>query len=495
MTNTSSSSQETDLPKISSDAAMALFAAADTSPERRRATLTVLIDSKVLPKRADEAAGLAGRSHLLDQVFNAEHPMHRLLAIAECMRLGRVVQRWAADIAAQLRPAFVTQLPPMQLLTDPKDRLNLARACSLMSAEWLHDYLANAIAEEETGEKARAEMVSVLLGRADSLADALRRLATAFERLRPSTKLPGDTVALRLTRTLSSLRAELMESEVDAGDDLGKSLYALVSRPLAAVGRPQKGDVQVELSNEVLLAVHDMVRTRISVVTDPAMYQVVAYCRTLCGGGSWPSELKKPLERLTTDVTEALLLLGRQGQCDQALLGQLDILCNHPERARFVARELAAKHPELPEDVRGWLERGRMVVARQASNAAVEFAASNADESIGLALHAARQARALRDSLCEPLASSLEIYEPALASAAKELLDRVQVLAVQVEQAAILRGLALYGTPGEEVEMSTKFFSVIGNTPKQRMIVRQPAVVHMRDDGTIGEVVTKGLVD
>jgi hypothetical protein len=494
MTETIPRAPATEPLKISADAAMAVFAAADTSPERRRAALTVLIDAKLLPKLADDAAVQAGRSHLLDQVFNAELPMHRLLAIAESIRLGRVVKRWAADIANQLQPLFVEPLPSMQWLNDADDRLNLARACSLMSADWLHDYLSDAIAEEETGEKARAELVSALLARSGSLADALRRLATAFERLRPGTESPGDTVARRLTRTLSSLREALMECELEAGDDLGKAMHALVSAPLVTIGRPQEERVQIDLSREALLTVHDIVRTRISVVADPAMYLVVAYCRKLCGGGSWPNELKKALERLTTDVTEALVLLGRQGQCDQALLGQLDILCNHPERARFVARELATKHPELPEDVRGWLERGRMVAVRQASEAAIEAAASNADESIGLALQAARQARALRDSLREPLASSLEIYEPALASATQELLDRVQVLAVQVEQAAILRGLDLYGVIGDEVEMSTKFFSVVGNAPRQRMTVKQPAVVRKRADGVMGDVVTKGLV-
>ena len=135
------------------------------------------------------------------------------------------------------------------------------------------------------------------------------------------------------------------------------------------------------------------------------------------------------------------------------------------------------------------------MVVRQASSAAIEAAAGNADESIGLALQAAREARVLRDSLRDPLASNLEIYEPALASATQELLDRVQVLAVHVEQVANLRELDLYGTPGEEVEMSTKFFNVVGSEPRQRMTVRQPAVVRKRADGTVGEVVTKGLVD
>lgn len=481
--------------KIAADEAMPLFAAAGTPPDTRRAALTALITAKLLPKLADDAAVRAGRSHLLHEALTAQEPMHRLLGIAESIRLGQVVKRWAPEIAAQLRPAFTAKLPPMQLLSEADDRLNLARACGLMSADWLPDYLADSIADEETGEKARGELVGALLNRAGSLADALQRLAAAFERLRPATESPGDTVARRLTRTLAALRDGLLESELEAGAELGQALRVLVTATLAAIGRPQEEKVQIDLSKEALLAVHDMVRTRISVVVDPEMYRVVEYCRKLCGGSTWPKELKKPLERLTTDVTEALVLLGRQGQRDQALLGQLDVFCDHPERARALAREIVAKHPELPEDVRNWLEAGRTRVVRQASQAAVEAAAGNADESIGLALQAARQARALRDGLHEPLTSSLEIYEPALATATRELLDRVQVLAVQVEQAASLRGLDLYGTPGEEVEMSTKFFTTAGSVSRQRMTVRQPAVVRKRADGTPGEVVTKGLVD
>jgi hypothetical protein len=481
--------------KVAADAAMPLFAAADTSPETRRAALSALITAKLLPKLADDAAVSAGRAHLLHQALTAEVPVHRLLGIAESIRLGQVVERWAPDIAAQLRPAFTEKLPPMQLLGEARDRLNLARACGLMSADWLPAYLADSIAEEETGEKARSELVGALMNRAGSLADALQRIAAAFERLRPETEAPGDSVARRLTRTLIVLREVLLESELEAGADLGQALRALVTAPLVAVGRPQEEKVQIELSREALLTVHDMVRTRISVVVDPEMYRVVEYCRKLCGGSTWPKELKKPLERLTTDVTEALVLLGRQGQRDQSLLGQLDVLCDHPERARALAREIVAQHPELPEDVRNWLEAGRTRVVRQASQAALDVAAGNADEAIGIALQAARQARVLRDSLHEPLTSSLDIYEPALATVTRELLDRVQVLAVQVEQAASLRGLDLYGTPGEEVELSTKFFATAGTASRQRMTVRQPAVVRKRADGTAGEVVTRGLVD
>ncbi|GAB1382131.1 hypothetical protein MASR1M50_04500 [Burkholderiales bacterium] len=475
---------------------LSAFASAATPAAERRAALTALITAKVLPKQADDPAVAEGRAHLLALVFAQDAaPEHRLLAIAECIRLGQVVKRWAPEIAQQLRPAFAQELPAMQLLTDADDRLNLARACAQMSAAWLPAYLAKAIAEEETGEKARTEMMAALLARSPDLATALRELANAFQALQPSTEEPGGTAAKRLARTLAALRNTLLEVELDAGDGPGKALYEMLALPLSDLGKPQTEKVQIDLVREALLTVHDIVRTRISVVADPEMYSVVGYCRRLIGSTSWPKELNNPLERLITDVSEALILLGRQGQCDQALLGQLDVLCSHSERARALARDLAAKHPELPEDVRDWLERGRMRVARQASESAIEAAASNADESIGLALQAARRARAVRDNLNEPLLANLEIYEPTMAPAARELLDRVQALAVQVEQAASLRALDLYGVPGEEIEMSPKFFTVVGGTPRQRMLVKQPAIVRKRPDGSVGDVVAKGIVE
>ncbi|KPF60016.1 hypothetical protein D621_02740 [beta proteobacterium AAP51] len=230
-------------------------------------------------------------------------------------------------------------------------------------------------------------------------------------------------------------------------------------------------------------------------VTDPDVYSVVEYCKRLCGGSGWPKELNKPLERLIKNVTEALLLLGRQQQCDQKLLSQLHVLTNHPERARAIAQELSARHPELHEDVRHWLEKGRLKVNRPASATAVEAVASRADESIGLALQVARELRATGKALREPLKSSLEIYEPGLLSPALSLVEQAERLTSEIEQVAGLRALDLHGVPGQEIDMSPKYFTPVGTEPRQRMTVRQPAVVRLRADGSLGDVITKGLVD
>lgn len=480
--------------KMTPEEALTHFSNAGAAPEVRRQALSMLIGAKFLPKEADHPLVLAGRQHWVALVQRSDNAAEQLLAMAESVRLSQVVKRWMPEIKQQIEPVFASRLPSLSLLSEADDRLNVARACAWMQADWLPQYMADSIAQEETGEKARAELVAALLDRSASLSDALVLLGKAFDQVRPETEVPGDTLGRRLVRTLGALRSAWMDCELETGPDLGVQLHRLVQATLANVGRPQDEKVQQDLAAESLLTIHDIVRTRVSVVADPDMYRLAEYGRSLCGG-NWPEALSKPLEKLIRDVSEALVLLGRQGQCDQALLSQLNVLCNHAQRARAIAKEIAASHAELPEHVRDWLEYGRVRQIHQASAAAVEAASSNADESIGMALKEARQARQLRDGLCDGLLSSLELYEPMMTGPVRELLDKVQATAVHVESAAVLRGVDLLGTPGQEVEMSTKFFTQLGDIPRSRVTVRQPAIVRKRSDGVVGEVISKGIVE
>lgn len=473
--------------------ALELFAGSATSAERRDA-LTSLISAKFLPKYADNSAIRAGLERLLFEAVSGADPFERLLAIAEIIRLSQVVKRWLPEISNRLQPAFEQELPPLRLLPEADDRLNVARACSLMSQQWLTSYLAQSIADEEQGEKARAELMGALLTRASTLAEAVTAIFKCFFGIKPQTDEPAISIARRLTRILSGFRAALVDVDIEAGSQLGNALQQLIKEPFVELGRPQDEKVQIDLAREVLLTVHDIVRTRLSIVTEPSIYLPISYCRSLCGG-TWPDVLTKPLDKVGRNVCEALVLLGRQGLRDQVLLGQLDVLTKYPERARAIARELSNRHPELSEEVRDWLERGRVVSGRPPSSSAQEAVASNADAAIGLALQAARQVQKSTDVLRERLLSSLEVFEPALLNVTKDSFDRVRALTIQVEQAASLRTLQLLGVPGEELEVQPKYFEVISGEPKQRMVVRQPAVVKIKSDGQLGDVVLKGLVE
>lgn len=486
---------------MSLEQALSLFADSGAAPELRRNALSLLIDRKALSNKNDQRVTLAvraGRDLILKAASGESAPGYRLLAIAEAMRMRQVAdKKGKGEIEKALAPTFLAELPPLSLLARAEDRTNAARACLLIREPWVSAYVATAVAEEDSGEIGRELLIGLLVDRSPTLSAAIKLLAQAFERLKPETEAPGDTVGRRLTRTLLKLRLAIVQSEREPGTDLGKALYGLIVDAFSRSGKPQDDKVKVDLSRELVLAVHDVVRTRFSLVTDASMYEAVRYCKRLFNSAIWPKDAKlnDALNRLVADVSEALLLLGRQGTPNQELRAQLDVLCNAPARSRGIARELAAHHEDLPEHVREWLETGRLPSVEKASEAAIELAASNADASIGLSLRAARSMQAAIASAQDRLVSSLEMYDPILLPTVEQFLDAASVTFAQVTQAARLRELNLYGTPGEEIEFSAKFFDIAGQHPRPRMVVLTPAIVRMRADGGIGEVILKGRVE
>lgn len=140
----------------------------------------------------------------------------------------------------------------------------------------------------------------------------MKLLVKAYEPIKPTTEVPGDTVARRLTRTLAAWRDVLRESELAAGDGLGTAMYELLALPLAENGKPQQEKVQLELCEEALLTVHDSVRTRISLAADPAVYKLVAYCRRLYGAHG--EEIMANLARSIRPLKEILFQKGSLGK-------------------------------------------------------------------------------------------------------------------------------------------------------------------------------------
>jgi hypothetical protein len=349
--------------------------------------------------------------------------------------------------------------------------------------------------EEEQGEKARAELIGALMARSSSLSSFVSLLAEAIENVSPETDAPGDSLARRITRILAAWRPALLDSELSIGRELGAAIRSLIEGSLKRVGLPRDEKAQVEMTEEVALSLHDVVRTRFSVASEPELFDVLKFCRRLLGDGAWPSELRKPLDLLVKDVSEALVMLGHKGVQDQALFNLLLVLCSYPERAAAVGRELSASHPELDEDVRYWLEHGRNRDVRASSEVAVETVAREADGAIGLALDEARRTRSLIEKVKSEVVAALEVYEPALKPHVEEILARAVATSVQLDQAARKRRIGLLGEVGEEIDFAPKFFDAIGPLSGSRAIVRRSAVVRLRSDGTAGEAIVKGLCE
>lgn len=482
--------------------ALETFSDRAASPENRRQALSTLIDTKFLPKNSTHEKIVQGRKLLIETAKSSEQNISKLISIAELIRLGKVVKKMMDDIPEVLNPVFRKELPSISNISDTENRLdvdirlNVARACSLVKKNgWIQDYRARTVAEEETGEKVRQEMLVSFINDSETIADALKVLQEKFSSLQPETESPGDTIARRLTRTITLLRPIILETEIEIGDDIGKTLLDFIRVPLIRT-KPQEQKVKIALVQELLYLVHDIVRTNLSVATDHRIYDIVAYCRRLFEEKTWNDQLKQPLEYLIRDIREALILLGRQGLSNQDLMDQLKVLCNYPERAKNILQKIAEKHQEIPEDVRNWFIRGRKtnVQKNDTGQTALDMKAANADNLIGSALQTARKINQIEDEIHSRLLSSLEIYDPILSESTSEFIKTTRSLSIQIENIAKIRNLSLYGKVGDKIEMSPKYFTVVGGNPRKIMTIVEPAIVSLRKDGTIGEVISKGIV-
>lgn len=470
------------------------FATTQDSQQRYQA-LSELMTLKAVPKFADDSRfgeGLAKWQALVKNESTAD--ADRLLAIAELIRASQMVKKLQPRLAQSITPAFSKPLPPASLLKEADDRLNLARACSMMRADWLPAYLAQSIAEEEQGEKARTEAMDALMNRVNSVAEALALLADAFGNVRIQTDAPADSMARRLTRTMAAFRPVLLNTLIEAGEDAGIRLDHLLRVALRSTGRPQETKVQLDMTREVALALHDLVRTHFSISTEAETFAALKYCRAFFTGISWPTEVREAMEFLVQDVSEAVVMLGRQDVPNQGLLDQLELVCGNKDRARAVSTQLASKHTELPEHIREWLKRGRLIQTITASNTLEESLLRATEPYIGLALIEARRLKD-QDDTAKRIVSTLEIFDPTLAPDVQGYLAQTTSTIVAVEEIAKRRQIDLLGSLGEEIEFTPKYFEPIGPVAGRTVKVRRPAIVRRSVEGMPSEVVLKGLVE
>ena len=228
--------------------------------------------------------------------------------------------------------------------------------------------------------------------------------------------------------------------------------------------------------------------------TEAETFAALKLCRGFFSGVSWPSELRETMDLLVQDVCEALLLLGRQDVPQQALLNQLELACGLKERARAIATQLADRHVELPERIRDWLRRGRLVSAHMTSNTLQLSLLDSNDVAVGLALVEIRRLASHAETM-QRLIGTAEIYDPVLVGPATTYFQQVQDTIRAIQEVASRRGIILVGAEGEEREFSAKYFDPIRPLTRERTIVRRPAIVRTTTVSSVEEVLMKGLVE
>jgi len=465
----------------------------------RSEAVTRLLDEKLAVRHSKDPRFIEGVSFLERVGSDASGGIDRLTAIAELVRISQVVKTLQTELRQRLKAAFANQLPSAQELQNSDGRFYVARACTLVSpgASWLATYTATAAADEEaSAAKIRGEFLAALLLNVTTLAEFFRYLSAALSRIDPAKEKPGDSVGRRVTNILSGVRPLIVSSTLPPGEGVGVALTGVLKEPFSAFAAPESESVRLALTKEVILVVFDLVRTRFSVSSDADTYSSVQYTkRFFKGSSSWPESLRDPLRSLQAVIAEAILLLGKQDVLDATLMQMLELVCGYPERARAVAKSLADDHPALPERVKAWLRTGRIGTAQAADPDLIESGLQGADPILANILVEVDRVARDRPGVASDALSALGLYEPRLQEVLRSYLSRGDDLVREIENLASKRRLRLYGTVGERMEFSSKYFEFVGPTPKQEIVVVRPAVVRVSRDGSIGEAVKKGLAE
>lgn len=341
------------------------------------------------------------------------------------------------DLVVRIASGIRPDLPRLSTLQDPKDRRAAAEALLLAPpVSWLATYAADAIVSDpDPKSDARDAMCAVLLRQTANIGTTFSLLGERFADLRLQQQDPATGRARRVAWILRSLRAPLFDDEaVEAGDDFGGHFNHFVSRALGAA-RTAERSAFIDSAREIILTLNTVVRLHgLSVATHAETYSAIETLRRRFEATEWPEELQEPVERLSTRVAEALLVLARQGIADAGLRRVFITLLGHVFAGTRLRRLVAASEG-LDAEIAYWLETGQARQRLESAGAIEETATSMVDLEL---------ARALREAfLADQALEHGNDPERALARMAREL-----------RAAARKRGIVLRGQPGETVDFS-----------------------------------------
>ncbi|MDE0058888.1 MAG: hypothetical protein OXI22_02825 [Defluviicoccus sp.] len=477
------------------DVALSTFSNAPQMEQKIRSLKTLMRGGTVHSVRNDPRFA-KGIEQTIEELRSTPDPRQALLALTVLTRVASRVKNERKKLIEEIEQALQSPLPQLAILDDADDRAYAAQALKWATGDWVLPYIAQAIVHEEAGEKTRSELIRILLNIAPDLTTAFQALRKPLEVWQPETESPGDSAAKRLKRIFVAIRRELLLQECPPGDELGAMLQGLVLDTFRTVGAPSTPSVAAEITSEVALVLHALVRTRFSLAVDGATYGVMHVLARWFLKGMWPEVTKPSLNTLSHDIVEAITLLAKQGITDDQLLHCLVLFEGSQDNAIKRTRAIADHLPGLPNEIAQWLRKGR--VRKHAGGADLLAASSQmaADPDLALLLVDSRRVMRMIEETGQDLLNEVRVFEPALESSTMDLLKMVESLADGVRALASKRNLQIRGQVGDVVEYSPSEHVGVGGRifGARRVRILRPLVERVRSEN-VSEVIIRAVVE
>ena len=477
------------------EAALQTFSGAAPMEQRIRG-LKELMKGGAIHAVRDDPRFAKGIDDAVWEVRSAGDPKQMLLALSVVARIASRLKAKRNELGRKLAAELQAPLPNLSELSDAEDRAYAAQALKWASGDWVVPYLARAIVEEESGERARSELTRALLDKSSDLASAFDALRKPLAEWTPETEAPGDSAAKRLKRILAAVRRELLLTERPTGSDVGSVIEGLVGDAFRNTGQPTSPEVSADITAEIALTLHDLVRTRFSLAAEASTYWALRVLSRWFLERRWPEDARAALETLSRDIGEAIALLAKQGITDDELLKSLALVRGSREGALQITSRMAERMTGLPKEVSEWLRRGRVRARVQGTELIAESSQLAADPALALLLIDSRRLVQMLDGPGQDLLNEVRIFEPSLEADTETLLSRAKALAEGLRALASKRSLRVRGEPGETVDYSPVEHEGIAGpiTGTRHVRIIRPLVERVRSD-SIAEIVIKAAVE
>jgi len=422
--------------------------------------------------------------------------LDRLLSVAILGRLASTVKRLREVIYKSLHSPLEKILPEPSLLSEPDDRSYIGYACERIQPEWGVIYCARAAIYEETGEQSRVAFLKALMSMKPDLASLLQLLSEIVHEFIPVTEDPGTSTARRLKRLMAALRIALSETLIEPGEEPGKQLAQVCRAAFKDVPAPKQEGSLFEAAEGLGAVVHEMVRLRFSLATESSTYSALKVIKSKVPGYVWErfAVASQSLEQVAQDISEALLILAKQGITDDSLAGELAIAAGHEKYGRQMMKKLA-KIAGLSANARNWLAEGENQDPVNTQTPQGETRQLNDDSQLADLLVDSLRFQVLGSAGCQQILPEIEMLDPRLGEEVKRLLQRGVALCDTIQTIARRKGLRVRGNPGDEEEYAPLEHEVIGdNRGIRRVRIIRPVVEQVRDNG-VAFVISKGVVE
>ena len=380
-----------------------------------------------------------------------------LVALAILGRLSAVARGREEQVLKYVHLLIEAEPPPIDSLSDGDEKYYAALTINYANKNWVNKYCIREALTTDTAEKARKELLNIVLSKCSSAAVFFEEISIESDILKNV-----DSGLKKTRRILSSIRECLAVWRGQPGEDVGNTLSTLYKKLVNSDIEKADESVLFELEDQAILVLLRIIELRFSYALHAATYSIVEQGKRKFGSILWSKYLNGSV--VITDirncVLEASLVLARQGKTDKSIIDVLLNLFSSREQLSIAISKHFNGANDLEPLVREWWVKGGAVSTSQRE--AQHKVGNSEDEQIGSLLIEVESSKEAMEKLRRAVVPLLQISDPILAATVDKAAAGYLEISQIARRLARMRKLSKTETKGEVLEYNPLEHEMLG---------------------------------